>query len=94
MIRIRLIIVFIAFQYISFSQGINNLWLMGYDNPAPSPFGGIIMDFFGSSLGISYQSRLININCTNGLISNSNGDLLFVSKKSYFETGFSFFDTF
>lgn len=61
------------------SQGVDNLWLMGYGNPSGYPSGGTKINYKSQSPIMSYENRKINLNCTNGLISNSNGDLLFVS---------------
>ena len=77
--RILLLFLFNSFGFISFGQGVNNLWLMGYGSWAGPPFGGINMDFTGSVLNINYQTRLMNFNCTNGEICDRNGNLLFSS---------------
>lgn len=66
-----------------FSQGINNLWLMGYEYQSGPPWGGIKMDFTGNNLNITQDNRNINIECTNGLISDSLGQLLFISNGVY-----------
>jgi len=66
-----------------FSQGINNLWLMGYEYQSGPPWGGIKVDFTGNNLNISQDNRDININCTNGLITDSAGNILFVSNGVY-----------
>ena len=66
-----------------FSQGISNLWLMGYDYPSGPPWGGIKMDFAGGVLNLSQDNRNINLNCTNGMISDSAGNMLFISNGVY-----------
>ncbi|HNP97641.1 MAG TPA: T9SS type A sorting domain-containing protein [Bacteroidia bacterium] len=65
------------------AQGINNLWLMGYEYQSGPPWGGIKMDFTGGILNINQDNRNINLDCTNGLISDSIGNLLFVSNGVY-----------
>jgi len=67
-----------------FSQGINNLWLMGYQSWAGPPlFGGVNMDFSGGVLNTSYQSRPMNFNCTNSNICDAAGNLLFCCNGLY-----------
>jgi hypothetical protein len=68
-----------------FSQGIDNLWLMGYANNVGPPWGGSKIDFSSGSPIYSNESRLINLNCTNGLISNSAGNLLFLTNGAYIQ---------
>jgi len=58
-------------------------WLMGYDCCAPE-FGGVNFDFQGGgSPVISYVQRYMNLNCTNGVISDQSGNLLFYSNGIY-----------
>jgi hypothetical protein len=67
-----------------FSQGINNLWLIGAQSWAGPPYGGgINMDFSGGNLNIGYMARNINFNCTNAEICNASGNLLFCSNGIY-----------
>ncbi|MCX6290955.1 MAG: hypothetical protein NT126_04255, partial [Bacteroidetes bacterium] len=62
-----------------FSQGINNLWLMGYTNWHGLPWGGIDMNFSGGLLNVNYHNRIMNFGETNGEICDNNGNLLFSS---------------
>jgi len=66
-----------------YSQGINNLWLLGYDNPTGPPwglpYGGIDIDFMTGVPDISFESRNINFTSTNASICDTNGNLLFYS---------------
>ncbi|MCX6290297.1 MAG: hypothetical protein NT126_00865 [Bacteroidetes bacterium] len=71
------LLIFLLTTSICFSQGINNLWLMGYQSWAGIPYGGTNMNFTGSNLNISYQTRIMNFNCTNGVICDANGNFLF-----------------
>lgn len=75
----------IAFFFISlssFSQGQDKLWLMGYDCCQPL-FRGINFNFSSGNLIVDTVQRLMNMNCTNGEICDSNGNLLFYSNGIY-----------
>lgn len=67
----------------AFTQGINNLWLMGYQSWAGPPYGGTNLDFTGGSLNLSYESRPIYFLATNSVICNTLGNLLFCSNGIY-----------
>src|ERR1700733_4206335 len=74
--KIKFIIFFSLISCALFSQGINNLWLMGYNGGG----GGINMDFNAGVLNITQQrSRIMNFDETNGVICDKNGNLLFSS---------------
>lgn len=77
--KIILFLIVVFFKQYSFSQGVNNLWLMGYASWAGTPWGGTNFDFAGGNLNVSYQSRVMNFNCTNGVICDRNGNFLFSS---------------
>lgn len=80
----RLVLFFCLVSFNLFSQGIDNLWLMGgYSWAGPPNYGGIDMNFTGGNLNITYQNRLMNFECTNGVICNSSGDFLFSSNGIY-----------
>ena len=51
--------------------------MMGYGNSWGLPFGGTNIDFVGNNLNIYYKYRTMNLNFTNGVISDSSGNLLF-----------------
>jgi hypothetical protein len=78
-----LFILFVLFSCNLFSQGVSNLWLMGYASWAGPPYGGTNFDFSGGTLNISYQSRLMNFEETNGVICDKNGNFLFSSNGVY-----------
>ena len=72
----KLLFFIIYFPLISFSQGINNLWLLGY--PGGGQFGGMNLDFSSGSLVIIEDTtRKMDFNQTNAEICNKNGRLLF-----------------
>ncbi|MCX6292657.1 MAG: hypothetical protein NT126_12995, partial [Bacteroidetes bacterium] len=73
------LLIFLLTTSICFSQGINNLWLMGYVSWSGVPFGGTNMNFIGGSLNITYQNRIMNFEETNGVICDRNGNFLFSS---------------
>lgn len=75
-------IVFIALIFLCFvqhtkSQGLNNLWLVGYGYPYNQPFGGTNLDFTNGFPDTSHVSRPMSFATTNANISDSNGNLLF-----------------
>ena len=74
---------FILISVKSKSQGIENLWLMGYDCCHPPYFYPINLNFNSGSLVIDTVARDMNINCTNGVISDKQGNLLFYSNGVY-----------
>jgi len=61
------------------AQGINNLWLMGYENISGLPLGGTDFDFTSGTINILHHPRLMNFLRTNAVISDSLGNLLFSS---------------
>jgi hypothetical protein len=65
------------------SQGINNLWLMGYESWAGPPFGGININFINGTADTSYINRNMNFNATNAVISDGLGNLLFYTNGVY-----------
>lgn len=67
---------------IASGQGISNIWIMGYDCCTP-PFSGMNLNFSSGSLVINPIQRYMNINCTNGEICDSNGNLLFYTNGIY-----------
>ncbi len=80
--KFRLLIFLILFSLKNFSQGINNLWLSGYQTVA-FPWGGSILDFNGGSINMTYETRPIFFTGTNGVIADHNGNLLFCSNGVY-----------
>ncbi|MBL0103914.1 MAG: hypothetical protein IPP51_09245 [Bacteroidetes bacterium] len=72
----------LSIYFSSAGQGINNLWLMGYDCCNP-PFSGMNLDFSSGSLVMTPIQRYMNFNCTNGEICDSHGNLLFYSNGIY-----------
>ena len=67
----------------SISQGINNLWLLGYDTIQNQSTPKVTIDFSGGSPSISSTNRPMEIFGTNALISNTNGNLLFYTNGVY-----------
>ncbi len=67
----------------SFSHGITNLWMMGYDNGASLPFGGTNIDFSSGTPNIYHVNRTMNFCTSNGIITNSNGNVLFYTNGVY-----------
>ena len=65
-----------------FSQGIDNLWLLGYDCCAPY-FHPMNLEFSSGSLVIDTVQRNMNFLETNGVICDKSGNLLFYSNGVY-----------
>ena len=66
----------------SLGQGLSNRWLMGY-SCCQTNFGGLDMDFSSGAVTVTPVQRYMNINCTVGSISNTNGVLQFISNGIY-----------
>ena len=56
---------------------------MGYDCCHPPYWSGINLDFSSGSLVIDSVQRNMNLNCTNGVICDKTGNLLFYSNGVY-----------
>ena len=77
--RILLILTFCFSEFISFSQtGIDNLWLFGINGSHPDDGTGTI-DFISGTPVVYPTSRSVNLRLTDGLISDTLGNLLFYS---------------
>ncbi|MCI1751980.1 MAG: T9SS type A sorting domain-containing protein [Flavobacteriales bacterium] len=59
------------------AQGINNLWMGGYDSQFPIPAGGTDLHFTDNSVLINYVNRPISFFRTNTNITDTAGNLLF-----------------
>ena len=75
----KIIFIFLFLQKISCGQGIDNLWLMGYDCCNPPYWYGINFDFNSGSLVIDSVQRNMNFSETNGVICDKAGNPLFYS---------------
>lgn len=65
------------------AQGLNNLWLGGYDSADGIPWGGSTIDFSSGSPSIYYQFRYMDFGKTNCNITDSSGNLLFATNGQY-----------
>ena len=72
-----------AEQRVWAQQGLNNLWLMGFDSDAGMPWGGTNIDFITVTADIYYQYRAIGFKRTSANIANTNGDLLFSTNGAF-----------
>jgi len=70
-------------QQVSAQQGLSNLWLGGFDNDGPPPFGGVDLEFFSGSLSISTVSRAIGYKRTSANITNEDGELHFSTNGAF-----------
>ncbi len=82
MIRLFYIGVFCLSVHCSFSQGINNLWLLGYEC-CQQNFNPMNLDFSSGTMNLSLSQRSMNLNTTNGVICDSQGNLLFYTNGIY-----------
>lgn len=83
--RILIVHIFLfIFPLMASSQGINNLWMMGYggSNP-PALLGGVDMNFSSGQPSISYIPREMEFKRATSTITDSNGNLLFVTNGVY-----------
>src|ERR1041384_4739714 len=81
--KIKFIVLLLLISSNVFAQGVDNLWVMGYESGSGPPFGGINMDFTGGNLTINYLFRNMNFGETNGVICDKNGKVLFTSNGIY-----------
>ena len=58
-------------------QGINNIWITGYDNGSGAGFGNSFFNFSFQPVAISQQNCSLNFDRTCATISDSAGNLLF-----------------
>lgn len=65
-----------ASWFSSLGQGLNNLWLGGFESYAPPPFGGVDLQFLTGTLSISTVSREIGFKRTSANISEANGNVM------------------
>ena len=68
----------------TFSQGISNLWMMGYESFSSNPkFGGTNINFYTGFPDTSHVNRSMNFSDCNANISDSAGNLLFYTNGIY-----------
>lgn len=65
------------------SQGISNIWLMGYGSSAGYPFGQTEFNFFNGAPVLTYKALPMDFNHTHSNISDSNGNMLFYTNGYY-----------
>jgi len=64
-------------------QGLNNLWLGGFDSDGPPPFGGVDLDFQSGNMIVSTASRAIGYRRTSANITDASGNLLFSTNGTF-----------
>jgi hypothetical protein len=65
------------------AQGLNNLWMLGYNAPAGLPWGGANIEFASGTADIYYIEREMSFGRTAANITNSAGSLLFATNGYY-----------
>jgi len=68
---------------VTFAQGVNNLWMGGYDSQNPLPSGGTDLRFENGDVTISYVNRPISFGRTNTNITDTAGHLLFSTNGAF-----------
>jgi hypothetical protein len=64
-------------------QGLNNLWLGGFEDESPPPWGGVDLNFLTGNMVISTATRTIDFKRTNANITECEGNLLFSTNGAY-----------
>ncbi len=64
-------------------QGINDLWMGGFEDQSPPPWGGVDLDFMTGDLVIYTVNREIDFHRTSANISDAEGNLLFSTNGAY-----------
>lgn len=82
-IRAALFAVGCSIPAVIFPQGLNNLWMGGYQDWAGPPVGTMDLQFSSGALQIGPTDREINFFRTSANITNSAGDLLFSTNGAY-----------
>jgi hypothetical protein len=65
------------------AQGLNNLWTLGYNDPAGLPWGGTNIDFASGEPEIYYIEREMSFGRTAANITDGDGNLLFATNGYY-----------
>ncbi|QQR87370.1 MAG: hypothetical protein IPJ76_03860 [Flavobacteriales bacterium] len=73
----------LACQHGLAQSGLNNLWLGGFGSSAGPPFGGTNIDFFSGAADITYINREMDFRRATANITDSSGQLLFVTNGYY-----------
>lgn len=81
--RAALVLGLLGCSIIGSGQGLNNLWLGGFDSDGPPPFGGVDLDFQNGSMVISTVSRAIGYRRTSANLSDESGNLLFSTNGAF-----------
>jgi hypothetical protein len=81
--RAALVLCLLGCSIIGSGQGLNNLWLGGFDSDGPPPFGGVDLNFQSGSMVVSTMSRAIGYRRTSANITNASGDLLFSTNGAF-----------
>ena len=78
-----MVCVLVGCCYARAQQGLNNLWMGGFDSDGPPPFGGIDLDFISGGLVFSFVERDIGFDRTNANITDATGELLFSTNGAF-----------
>jgi hypothetical protein len=65
------------------AQGLDNLWLGGFEDESPPPWGGVNLNFISGSLVITMEVRTMDYNRSSANITDAIGNLLFSTNGAY-----------
>ncbi|MBK8950421.1 MAG: hypothetical protein IPM68_16680 [Flavobacteriales bacterium] len=78
-----LCVLYVFIQHAFAQQGSNNLWLGGFEDESPPPWGGVDLNFMSGSLIITTVTRTMDYKRTNANITDASGNLLFSTNGAY-----------
>ena len=81
--QLLLILLLLVNGKITAQQGINNIWLMGYQSAAGYPGGQTLIDFYSGLPILNYDSLEMDFNHTHANISDNSGNILFYTNGYY-----------
>ena len=81
--RLLLVFLFCFFCSNSYGQGLNNLWLLGYDSIYQVQTGRVLFDFSFGTRNMSYTTFPMNLKDVAANITDKNGNLLFYTNGVY-----------
>ncbi len=82
-VRATLLLAQLTSSLAGFSQGLNNLWMGGYESWGGPPWGGVDIEFSSGAAVISTVSRDIGFFNTNSNITDGSGNLLFSTNGTF-----------
>ena len=75
--KLNIYILLLFAPWVSLSQGVNNIWITGYDHLSTPPFGNTIINFSNSIPVLTSQDMNLDFRRTCATIADTSGNLLF-----------------